>query len=125
MAKLINEQTTNDSVREEVANFRMKISRAEAMEKCLEEMKTEMVKLEEHEKVMKETILDLKLELEDKSKSLTKFSNMEEQLLTSQRSASQSLTESRQLHEAADRLEVEKMKLEKELEEARSMRNRP
>merc|ERR1719410_3092687 len=48
---------------------------------------------------------------------------MEEQLLTSQRSASQSLTESRQLHEAADRLEVEKMKLEKELEEARSMRS--
>merc|ERR1719447_1542026 len=93
------------------------------MEKCLEEMKTEMVKLEEHEKVMKETISDLRLELEDKSKSLTKFSNMEEQLLASERSASQSLTESRQLQEAADRLEVEKMKLEKELEEARSMRN--
>merc|ERR1719204_1263339 len=124
MAKLINEQTTNEGLREEAADLRMKISRAEAVEKCLEEMKTEMVKLEEHEKVMKETILDLKLELEDKSKSLTKFSNMEEQLLTSQRSASQSLTESRQLQESADRLKVEKMKLEKELEEARSMRNR-
>merc|ERR1719204_1223724 len=84
---------------------------------------TEMVNLEEHEKVMKETISDLKLELEEKSESLAKFSNMEEQLLTSERSASQSLTESRQLQEAADKLEVEKIKLEKELEEARSMRN--
>merc|ERR1719357_2367921 len=112
MAKLINEQTTNDSVREEVAGLRMKISRTE-----------EMVKLEEHEKVMKETISDHKLELEEKSESLAKFSNMEEQLLTSERSASQSLTESKRLQEAADRLEVEKMKLEKELEVAGSMRN--
>merc|ERR1719357_1415186 len=123
MAKLINEQKTSDKVREEVAGLRMKISRTEAMEKCLDEMKTEMVKLEEHEKVMKETISDLKLELEEKSESLAKFSNMEEQLLTSERSASQSLTESKRLQEAADRLEVEKIKLEKELEVAGSMRN--
>merc|ERR1719204_1182883 len=84
---------------------------------------TEMVNLEEHEKVMKETISDLKLEVEKKSESLAKFSDMEEQLMTSERSASQSHTESKRLQVAADRLEVEKMKLEKELEEARSMRN--
>merc|ERR1712228_872955 len=91
--KLFEEQKKNEFVMLEMDNMQLRLSRAEEVEKHLEEMKAEEAKVEEQGKVierLEETIADLKLEVNQKSEALRELSNLEEKLMGAERLASQS-----------------------------------